>query len=134
VDLQRKIFYVAHAVSGDVDANVKRALGWLRYLRHADPANTFIAPWIAAILSGEDDNDPTARERGLVDCETVAARCDGIVLVGGRVSSGMARERDAVLRAGGDVRDLTPMGEEPPQLAQDDYREVMGRFDTTETP
>src|SRR5205085_6691951 len=93
---------------------MKRALRWLRYLRHSDPANTYIAPWVAGLMSGEDDNDPAARERGLVDCETTAALCHGIVLVGGRVSSGMAREKAAVIAAGGKVMDLTGMGAEPP--------------------
>ncbi len=111
----RKVFYVAHPVSGDVDGNIKRALRWLRYLRHSDNANTYIVPWVAGIMSGEDDNDPAAREAGLVDCETAAAKCDGIVLVGGRLSTGMAREKAAVVAAGGMVFDLTGMGIEPPR-------------------
>lgn len=110
----RKIFYVAAPVSGDVQGNLERALRWLKWLRDRDPSTTYIAPWVAALLSGEDDNDPQARERGLVDCETVAARCDGIVLCGGRISSGMARERRAVIMAGGERRDLTYLGAEPP--------------------
>ena len=120
----RKIFYVAAPVSGDVTANMERALRWLKWLRNSDTANTYICPWIAALLSGEDDADPQARERGLVDCETVAMRCDGIVLVGGRISSGMERERQAALFALGSVRDLTHLGAEPPG--------THSRFDTTE--
>lgn len=127
MDQQRKIFYVAAPVSGDVAGNVERALRWLKWLRHRYPQHTFIMPWVAALLSGEDDADPGARERGLIDCETTAARCDGIALVGGRVSSGMAREQAAVIRAGGETHDYTHLGEEPPQL--DEYREVMAAHD-----
>jgi hypothetical protein len=112
----RLVLYVGHPVSGDVDGNIKRALRWLKWLRHRDPDNTYIMPWIAALQSGEDDNDPVARERGLVDCETAAAKCDGIILVGGRVSSGMAREREAVIKAGGHVFDYTRLGDEAPGL------------------
>ena len=113
--MTRKVYYVAHPVSGDVDGNIKRAFAWLRYLRRQDPGSAYQAPWIAALLIGEDDSDPAQRERGLLDCEATAAKCDGIVLVGGRVSVGMARERAAVVAAGGDVRDLTGMGAEPPR-------------------
>ncbi len=112
--MTRLVYYVAHPVSGDVDGNIKRALTWLAWLRRRGLPVTFIMPWVAALLSGEDDNDPTARERGLRDCEATAARCSGIVLVGGRVSSGMARERDAVLATGGVVIDLTYLGIDPP--------------------
>ncbi len=110
----RKVFYVAHPVSGDVDGNIKRALRWLRYLRESDTANAYISPWIACLISGADDSDPNARERGLQDCEATASRCNGIVLVGGRISTGMAREKAAVVAAGGMVFDLTGMGIEPP--------------------
>ncbi len=77
-----------------INANITRALAWLAWLRKSFPETTFIAPWIAAIQSGEDDLDPKAREAGLVDACAVIERCDGIVLCGVRVSSGMARERD----------------------------------------
>lgn len=77
-----------------IRANIDRALSWLSWLRRSFPGTTFIAPWIAAIQSGEDDADPAQREAGLVDCCAVVERCDGIVLVGGRISSGMQREAE----------------------------------------
>lgn len=124
----RLVYYLAHPVSGDVDGNIKCALKWLAHLRRTEQSVTFVAPWIAGLLSGEDDNDPTARERGLQDCEATAAKLDGIVLVGGRVSSGMARERDAVIKAGGVVIDMTSLGIDPPGsmtgIAQFDLSEV----------
>lgn len=90
-----------------MSANIDRALRWLRWLRRSFPETTFIAPWIAAIQSGEDDADPAQREAGLVDCCAVVARCDGIVLVGGRISSGMRMEV-GYSNGGFGVRDLTP--------------------------
>jgi hypothetical protein len=110
----RTVYYVAHPVSGDVDGNVERALRWLRWLRRQNKDIAYQAPWIACILCGEDDNDPEQRERGLLDCEATAARMNGIVLVGGRISSGMQRELDAVRSTLGDVIDLTHLGPEPP--------------------
>lgn len=121
---QRRVFYVAHPVGGDVDGNVKRALRWLKWLRHRDPTNTYVMPWVAGIMSGEDDSDPAVRERGLVDCAATAALCHGIVLVGGRVSSGMERERAAVIAAGGHVFDMTRLGDEPPAESS-----ISDRFD-----
>lgn len=124
--MTRKLLYVCAPLSGDIQGNLKRAERWLKYLRESDSTNTYIAPWIADIYSGADDSDPEARERGLVDCETVVRRCDAVVLVGGRISSGMQRERDAAVAAGRSVFDYTDMGAEPPQQAVD------LRFDSSE--
>ena len=110
------VIYMAHPVAGDVPANLARALRWLRWLTATNPDATYIAPWIAAIISGEDDDDPAARARGLAHDVVTVKRCDGLVLVGGRVSSGMAIERDAMLAHGGRVIDLTYIGDEPPSL------------------
>lgn len=116
------IWYLAHPVGAatarEVSANIQRALRWLAWVRREEPKACVIAPWIAAILAGEDDADPKQRERGLVDAELVASVCDGIVLCGGRVSSGMQREITAVTRAGGQVVDLTFLGDEPPSAAR----------------
>ena len=102
--------YCCHPVGGDVAGNVKRALDWLRFLRASEPNIVIIAPWLASLASGEDDNDPAQREHGLRDAEAVVARCDGVILVGGRVSSGMQREIDAAITNGLDVYNLTSMG------------------------
>ncbi len=108
--MTRKVFYMAHPVSGDVDGNIKRALQWLAWLRRSFPAVTFIAPWIAGLMSGDDDSDPAQREAGLVDCCAAVERCNGAVFVGGRISSGMARER----RHAKHLIDLTYFGADPP--------------------
>lgn len=75
-------------------ANLEHAMRWLSWLRKSFPETTFIAPWIAAILSGKEDADPVQREMGLVDACATIERCDGIVLCGPRISSGMRREME----------------------------------------
>jgi hypothetical protein len=108
--VSRPVWYLAHPLGGDVAGNLARAQRWLVWLRRRFPADTFIAPWIAAVLSGEDDADPAQREAGLVDADAVIPLLAGVVLCGGRVSSGMGRERKSA-RA---VVNLTAFGQEPP--------------------
>jgi hypothetical protein len=119
--MSERVFYVAHPVAGDVPANLARALRWLKWLSTTERETVHIAPWISAIMSGEDDSDPAARARGLRHDCLVVRRCDGIVLVGGRVSSGMAIERDAAHDAGLTVIDLTHLGDEPPARPVTDF-------------
>ena len=95
-----------------VDCNIQRALRWLRWLRVSFPECTFIAPWIASIMSGDDDSDPAQREAGLVDCGAVAYLVQNAVMVGGRIGSGGRREMDAATS----VADLTFLGAEPPEV------------------
>ncbi|MBA2741473.1 MAG: hypothetical protein H0U46_05625 [Actinobacteria bacterium] len=108
-----QIWYLAHPVSAPdragVEANAWRALRWLAWLRRNSTA-VIVAPWIAGVLSGEDDADPAQRERALLDCEAVVRRMTGIIAVGGRWSAGMARERAVAA----EVCDLTALGEDPP--------------------
>lgn len=113
------VLYLAHPVAGEVNANVARAGRWLRWLQRRYPQLAFIAPWIADLVSGADDADPAQRAQGLRHGCIVAARCDGIVLVGGRVTGGMLAERDAVVAAGGAVIDLTELGDEPPCVTEE---------------
>jgi hypothetical protein len=77
-----------------LELNLQRALRWLAWLRKSFPETTFIAPWIATITSLDGDDSPELREAGLVDDCAVVERCDGIVLCGGRISSGMRREME----------------------------------------
>ncbi len=114
-DSKMHVLYMAHPVAGDVEANLQRALRWLKWCSRTYSSFAVIAPWIANIMSGEDDSDPAQRAKGLAKCSEVASRCDGIILVGGRVSTGMALERDAAIARGGVVLDHTSLGDEPPQ-------------------
>jgi len=94
-----------------VARNLGSARSWLRWLvEHTDWA--VCAPWMPYVEVLPDDGQ--IRERGLRDDCAMAARCDAIVLCGGRVSSGMQRELDAVVAAGGAVIDLTAVGAHPP--------------------
>lgn len=113
---QRTVLYMAHPLGKDVDGNIKRALRWLSWLRRSFSGITFVAPWIAGVLSVGGDGTEEDREAGLVDDCAIVAKLDGVVLVGGHVSSGMARERDAAIASGNPVHDLTWIGEDsPPQ-------------------
>lgn len=88
--------------------NVKRAGRWLQWLRREFRETTFIAPWMTSILTGDDDSDPAQREAGIVDCCATVERCDGIVLIGPRISSGMRRETEAGLTNGYDDSGVEP--------------------------
>lgn len=107
--------------------NLQRAMRWLNWLRRSFPETTFIAPWIASIMAGGHDSDPKQREAGLVDCCAVVERCDGIVLCGGRISSGMRSEMEHGRRRlmtqdmpnYFEVYDLTKLGAEPPAYERD---------------
>lgn len=113
-------------LSQAIEANTQRALRWLAWLRKSFPETTFIAPWIATVVSLGNDDSPELREAGLIDDCAVVERCDGIVLCGGRISSGMRREMEHGLARGLDdscephiqtfkVYDLTcPANGEPP--------------------
>jgi hypothetical protein len=154
--LSRRVLYVAHPLAPTnaeiaatpwaplielrarvaLKANIDRALRWLAWLRKGFPETTFIAPWIATIQSLGGDGTPEEREAGLVDDCAVVERCDGIVLCGSRISSGMRREVDhgSTWRVfdgddGEPARferyDLTHLGPAPPP-----DREPGGTFDT----
>lgn len=98
-----------------IGSNLKRAMRWLHWLRMSFQETTFIAPWIASVLAGADDHDPAQRSAGIIDNLKVIERCDGIVLCGPRISSGMRMEMEhgmsCVARCshnyGFDVHDLT---------------------------
>lgn len=110
-----RLYYLAHPVAGDVTEHVARAIRWLRYLSLGDRESVYIAPWIATIMAIGSDEDVETRRRALDECMEVVRRCDGIVLVGGRISPGMRLELEAALATGKEVIDLTVHGAEPPK-------------------
>ena len=112
--MKRRLIYVAHPVSGDVQGNLARAKRWIHWI-HSVRGAVPIAPWITDIESGEDDSDPIARAQGLARCEYTVSRCDELWLVGGRISGGMRAELNAAARAGIAIRDFTHLGAEPPE-------------------
>lgn len=104
----KAVWYVAHPVSGDHEGNARNAIAWIKWLVLNDPTRVYIAPWVAEVLAFSDAvMTPEFYDRVLCDDEEVVARLDGILLVGGRVSTGMARELEAARESYLDVLDLT---------------------------
>lgn len=127
-----QIYYLAHPVGAATDAEVKanlaRARLWLLWLIEREPDIAFCASWLPYLDVLTDDGGPM-RARGLRDNCAMVARCDGIVLCGGRVSSGMDAElarfkltRPSFVAAHG-VADLTSLGALPPaEWGREDLR------------
>jgi hypothetical protein len=101
-----KIVYMAHPVSGDVEANLKRAKKWIKWIEANHSNVAVVANWIIECEIWDDD-DPAQRAAGLRRDLAIIKRCDELWMVGPRVSSGMAQERDQALQFGLRVRDLT---------------------------
>lgn len=126
-----KVVYLAHPVAppcgcgdecdgiavgamGPVDCNCLGARRWLLWAIESHPDVAFCMPWLPYVDVMPDDGVAN-RERGMRDDIAMAIRCDEIWLVGGRVSRGMKKERDAMEAFGKTVVDLTHMGIEPPE-------------------
>lgn len=104
----KEVWYVAHPVNGDPFVNALRAVAWIRFLTKRDPSRVYIAPWVAEVLAFMGhDMGPEFYDRILSDDEMVVSRLDGMLMVGGRVSYGMGRERAAAERHGVRVVDWT---------------------------
>lgn len=107
-----RTIYLAHPLAGDVASNLARARRWLQWAYRNHREVVVLAPWMHEVeLLAEDDADPVVREAALRRCAVVARLCDEVWLVGGRVTPGMEREAAAARF----VRDLTELGEEPPE-------------------
>lgn len=96
------LIYLAHPVAPlpgsteTVESNLDDAEWWLIALQLANPDVAIIAPYIPELrLRISVDSDPESRRRGLARCRATAARCDGIILCGPRISSGMLGELTA---------------------------------------
>lgn len=90
VNLGRRIVYLAHPVSGDVAGNLAAAKRWIRVL-YDNFEVAVLANWIldCEVL---DDANPEHRARGLEHDLAIIPRCDVLIAVGPRVSTGMALE------------------------------------------
>lgn len=93
-----------------IKSNLARARRWLRWLVE-NTDWSIVCSWMPYV---ETLDEAKWRARGLEDDKAALERCDAIVMVGGRVSSGMAIERDHAASHGLRVVDLTEFGEEPP--------------------
>ena len=99
--MSKKVFYVAHPVSGDPVGNCGKVCVWIAWLTLVDPSRIFIAPWVAEVMGFHNlEVTPEFYDRVLSDDQEVVRHCDGIILLGGRVSRGMALELEAAQEAG----------------------------------
>lgn len=97
----KPVYYVAHPVTGDPRGNALRAIEWIKWLTLNDPSRVYIAPWVAEVLAFADENCiPEFYARVLADDQDVVRRLDGVLLVGGIISKGMALECDAAIERG----------------------------------
>jgi len=111
------VVYMAHPVAPDgttnLADNVTNATLWLQFLLTRWPRVAWIAPWIVEtyILNDQDDVD---RAGSLRRCCATLGRADAVLLVGGRVSSGMDRERSDAWRQYVEVVDACALGVKAP--------------------
>lgn len=108
---RKRVVYVAAPLTADtregIEANRKAAARWVAFLAlHFE-----IAPecsWL--VLTGELEETPDNRARGLAIDLALVERCDELWMVGGRVSGGMKLESDHARSLGKLVVDLTGFG------------------------
>lgn len=104
--MSKQVFYVAHPVSGDPVGNCGKVCVWIAWLTLVDPTRIFIAPWVAEVMGFVNTKvTPEFYDRVLADDQEVVRHCDGIILLGGHVSRGMALELEAARAAGKAVID-----------------------------
>lgn len=62
--MKKKIIYIAHPISGDVEANIKSVYGIISDIARSEPDVVPIAPYTAYLHALEEDN-PAQREQGI---------------------------------------------------------------------
>jgi hypothetical protein len=118
--------YICHPVAGDTEANIDNALGWLKWLvQHTTWAVGM--PWAPYVLALKDE-DASHRARGLEDACCFVDGHDFLVLVGGRVSEGMAVEKSRAEARGMLVIDLTEFGFNSPEKGSQVESQVIGKL------
>ena len=115
--------YIAHPLNAptreEIEWNRSNASKWVGWAGRQGVAP--LAMWI--VMSGEWDETAENRERGLLIDEAQVELCSELWLVGGRVSSGMQRERRRAEECGRFVIDLTWLGLRAPEY---DMRHWLG--------
>lgn len=108
------VAYVAHPVGQEPAraANLIRLRRWMAWLIPQHPNFALVAPW--ALYCDVLDETPENRARGIRDDLWVLYRCDAIILVGGVMSPGMAKEHDIALCEGKRTINYLHLGAEPP--------------------
>lgn len=114
----RRVVYVCHPLNAPtregIEQNRNRAARWSAFLA----LHFHVAPecsWI--VLTGELEETPDNRRRGLEIDLALVERCDEVVLVGPRISEGMAIERAHAKKHGKPVANLTGLAMEPETIA-----------------
>lgn len=111
-----KVIYLAHpagaATIEEHRANLARARRWFDWIAR-QPGVVPTADWIL-YCEVWSDFDPVLRAKGLDADDVIISRCDEVWLVGGRISSGMARGVVTANAHGVKVVDMTGLGDEPP--------------------
>lgn len=127
--MRKLVAYLAHPVGpgstvAELEArqrNIANTHAWLRFLvDHTDFAIS--VPWLPYVQTLEE---LTYRERGIADDLAGLERCDLVILCGGQVSAGMAKERELAIKLGMPVVDLTSFGYHPPALDEERARAVI---------
>lgn len=111
-----KMLYLSHPLSGSTDEerqrNRENATRWAAFIAWRCQV-AICADWI--ILSSIW-SETQGRELGLkLDCEQVR-RCDAVIVVGGRISSGMRIEIVAAKFSNKPICDLSKLGYEAPSF------------------
>jgi hypothetical protein len=112
---KRRVVYLAAPLTAPtregIEQNRKNGARWAAFLvEHFNVAVE--CTWI--VLTGELEETPANRKRGL-ECDlALVERCDELWMVGGRVSGGMQVESDHARKRGMRVVDLTALGVVPP--------------------
>jgi hypothetical protein len=115
-----RVLYVCHPLSAPtrkgIDANRYNAQLWAVWIeRTFGVAVSADWIWCTEILAETPENRAHGLQR---DCARIE-RCDGVLLVGGRVSQGMRMESEHASWNAKPVLDLTGCGYEPPEPGSD---------------
>jgi len=104
-----KFIYVAHPYTDNPEENRRNAAKWCAqlFMQGFYP----IADWI--ILTGELEETPENRRAGLEYDKALISRSDAVVVVGGKISSGMQIEMEYARERGIPVFDFTHLGYAP---------------------
>lgn len=95
------VAYVSHPFGG-LRENLEATEWWLRWMLRLAPEVAWIAPWLTDCKVLDDANDEH-HDAGLTRDAAIVRRCDAVVLLGEKVSRGMAAEAAVANR----VYDLT---------------------------
>lgn len=77
----RKLVYIAHRVSGDIEANIGATLRAIKWVNLGFPDVVPLCPWLPDVLA-LDDTDPVHRAKGIANDQFVLPLCDEVWVFG----------------------------------------------------